>query len=274
MPGLPVVEITLPADLVGQPNGELDERVLSPVDDAGHRLHWRAAISWRAMQAHAAEDGVELEMSEGYRNLDGQIWFFENRWVDVDPGNARATTVWDGKRWWLPRGVVPSARPSTSNHGLGLAVDVIRDRPGVIGWLMVHAADYGWSWEAGINVDEPWHIHFWAGDSPLAAVLARIMPPVVPGAIPAPVPPTKEPEMVLWLVTDDPAYPRTPAGGGVYLCHAGLNVTWVQRGDTLDYFTKASIPTVELTVNQAQSLLVSFPGVGPSPRAAGATVGW
>ena len=74
-----------------------------------------------------------------------------------------------GGTWWRIPGTARAAVPGTSNHGWGLAVDTaLGDGPTharsiapAIPWLVDNAERFGWSWE---SQDEPWHIHYWAGD--------------------------------------------------------------------------------------------------------------
>jgi hypothetical protein len=254
MPGLPVVEIVMPAVLVGQMNGQLDDAVLVDIG-GGQRLAQNAALSWIAMAAAASDDGVQLEAGEGFRDLDRQIWFFEDRWVLVRPAKSKATTVWDGKQWWLPEGAVSAAYPGHSNHGWGLAVDVLL-RPGVLGWLIAHAHLYGWSWEAGINIEEPWHIHFFAGDEILPAVAARI-PQIIE-------PPVTEEELVLQIM-------RIPGctaifEGLVTKLPDGLPVvvhcTWISNGDRVADLEAHGVPSVDYTLGDMRRITL----LGPIPN--------
>lgn len=58
----------------------------------------------------------------------------------------------------------PAARPGTSNHGWGNAVDVFDDGSGRY-WAAMrrHAPKFGWSWDEGQRVGEPWHFRYVGG---------------------------------------------------------------------------------------------------------------
>lgn len=141
-----------PASINGLANGKFPDSALSPITGSvpGRMCH-EAARCWNAMAAAAQRDGVALS-TEGpagsYRTYAGQV------------------VVWD--LYKSGRGNL-AAKPGTSNHGLGLANDVLNaDRPGpVLSWLEAHAATYGFGWET----QESWHIHYIYGDAIPQAVL-------------------------------------------------------------------------------------------------------
>jgi LAS superfamily LD-carboxypeptidase LdcB len=54
------------------------------------------------------------------------------------------------------------AVPGTSNHNLGIAID-IKDSSGArLEWLAKNATSFGFSWE--VLPSEPWHLRYVAGD--------------------------------------------------------------------------------------------------------------
>lgn len=61
---LPIAPVTLPADLVGQPNGRIDAALLVDVGPSG-LLHHTAARAWRALVADAAANGLPLTYTYG-----------------------------------------------------------------------------------------------------------------------------------------------------------------------------------------------------------------
>lgn len=161
----------LPADLDGQANGKVARSLLGPVP--GGTLHWRAAMAWNAMCAAAWQDGVLLEprhVLDSYRSLALQERLFESRYSDQPQGTAEPV-VHQGRRRWLKPGLAPAARPGTSMHGWGLAVDVDRVQQGARWtWLKANAHRFGWDWA---YEDEPWHLCYGAGDSWPAPVQAH-----------------------------------------------------------------------------------------------------
>ena len=109
-----------------------------------------------------------------------------------------------------------AAVPGTSNHGLGLALDlcekvngkVVSISPRAVKWLIKHAATYGFSAEAQ---SEPWHWRYVAGDKIPAAVIAfersqnvTAPAPVVTAPVPpAPVAPAPPQEVTVIAVKGD-----------------------------------------------------------------------
>ncbi|HVF74247.1 MAG TPA: M15 family metallopeptidase [Acidimicrobiales bacterium] len=137
-----------PTPVPGRSNGQLHSTDLITV---GPRCvaYRPAATSLHLLLAAARHEGVDLATSECYRPYDGQV-------------EERAA--------WGPC----AARPGTSMHGWGKAVD-FRDRRGGLtfsspayAWLKANASHYGWNhpgWArpGGSGCDEAWHWE-WVGD--------------------------------------------------------------------------------------------------------------
>ncbi len=101
-------------------------------------LYGPAARGLDAMTRAAAADGVTVRCVALYRDF---------------PGQVRMRRVWEQRG--KPQN---AARPGTSSHGWGTALDVERSEPGVLQWMVEHGRAYGW--------DHP----FWAGP-PIGASL-------------------------------------------------------------------------------------------------------
>lgn len=124
------------------PNGVLPDEALCPATAGGqHRLRCDAAVAYRLLAAKYADAlGTDLCITDSYRSLGAQ---------------ERAHLVKPGL----------TASPGTSQHGLGLAVDlcggVERFGSPQNDWLLAHAPTYGWThpaWAApGGSKPEPWH---------------------------------------------------------------------------------------------------------------------
>jgi hypothetical protein len=71
--------------------------------------------------------------------------------------------IYKGKAWYLKKGMAPMAVPGSSNHNLGIAIDIANASGKRLEWLAKHAPRYGWSWEFTSGA-EPWHIRYVAGD--------------------------------------------------------------------------------------------------------------
>jgi hypothetical protein len=178
----PVRDVIRPAVLAGQSNGHLADSILVSVPgQAGGptvRLVAPAAAAWQALCAAARSAGHILKASgpyDSYRPYDVQVSTFTTRYTTTKLA-GRPSRTWQGHTWWQRPGTAVAAVPGTSNHGLGLAVDVgveLDGDPGTesltaaaLGWLIANELRFGFSHEIQ---SEPWHIRYWAGDRPPAA---------------------------------------------------------------------------------------------------------
>jgi hypothetical protein len=185
-----IVPVSLPADLKGVTPGKLPENLLRPAAGGG-KLHWIAAAAWAAMVEAAKADGVELKPTSSgdvYRDYDSQKRGFLQRY-QLEPIQGTSTKEFEGKKWYLKKGMAMLATPGKSQHNLGIAVDVhSASEPKRINWLIANVEKFGWSWE--VVPSEPWHIRYVAGDKIPAAVKAYmdkngISAPVAGSATPA-----------------------------------------------------------------------------------------
>jgi hypothetical protein len=175
---LPITPVTLPADLVGQPNGRIPSELLVDVGPSG-LLHHLAARAWKALVADAAANGLPLTYTYGgtYRTIPAQTVLFESRYV---PGGAGGGCKFYKGGWWCKKtaNLSTAAVPGTSNHGIGLAVDSaagvhpqsatsISSHP-QWPWFRANVERYGFSWELQ---SEAWHIRYVTGDAIPQAVL-------------------------------------------------------------------------------------------------------
>lgn len=126
-------------------NGEVPEDWLCKIGVGNHKLRSDAAVSFAKMNAAFKKDtGKELAVTDSYRSLESQISVAERK-----PGFA--------------------ARPGTSNHGWGIALDLgggTQDGSGVqYEWLVANGEKYGWEnpgW-AQRNSYELWHWEYVPG---------------------------------------------------------------------------------------------------------------
>jgi hypothetical protein len=173
---LPIRPVHLPWVLVGQQNGTLPDSILTQVAGQGDgpivRLVDVAARAWTALSedCHLATGHTvqTTGTADSYRTLAQQRALFLDRYTLTYLPN-RPTKEWQGRTYWLKPNEATAAVPGTSNHGLGLAVD-IASVSAVMAWLLAHALDYGWSWELE---SEPWHLRYYPGDIIPPAVLAH-----------------------------------------------------------------------------------------------------
>lgn len=125
----------------GHQNGRIPADQLAKIGQGGHVLESAAAKQWKAMRAAAKADGVTLSLTDSYRSYDAQ--------VDVRRRKGHQ---------------VATAKPGTSVHGWGRAVDANVNDPKTLAWLRANGAQYGWinpAWaqKAGKSF-EPWHFEF------------------------------------------------------------------------------------------------------------------
>lgn len=129
--------VTVPTTL----NGRLSANQLCDLPQAGHAMQPRAAIAFTELNAQfEARFGTEICISDSYRSLNGQYSVAARRGAFA-------------------------ARPGTSQHGLGLALDLCsstyRDSA-KWSWLKANAPVFGfdnpaWARRGGSGMYEPWH---------------------------------------------------------------------------------------------------------------------
>jgi LAS superfamily LD-carboxypeptidase LdcB len=106
---------------------------------------------------------------------------FNDRYSLKDEGRVpQITRQYQGKTWYLKKGKSPSGVPGTSNHGLGLAIDLDVSNPKVAAWLCSNAPKYGFYLQ-GSDPKSPefelWHWQYCEGDTlpkPLADAIKAL----------------------------------------------------------------------------------------------------
>jgi len=187
---LPIVKVVLPADIVNQPNGNLDVSLLVQIHPRG-KMHHTATRAWRALVAWAGIQGLPLTFTYGgmYRTYDEQVTLFKQRYT-TSYISGQPSKWWNGQWWYLRkdpntgRSLAGAAVPGTSNHGRGLAIDTAFDKDPLdglgpddataitahpkFGLFRDNVIRFGFSYE---DQSEPWHIRYVAGDKIPQAVL-------------------------------------------------------------------------------------------------------
>lgn len=248
----PVYQRVLPANLVNVSNGNLPSDLLVSVNFPGRkgaRLHFQTARCWYAMadacQKHTGATLTVVSSADAYRSYANQLSTFLARYEPVSfavyavtrPSFRRNFSYGSSKYWKLRAGMSPSATPGSSNHGLGIAIDVgvLTGDGRIIGvygsaawdWFLAHAVEYGFSWEDQI---EPWHVRMFTGDKTPAAVLAfengnGTAPPVWPPFAP------EQAQWGLWPLAEKPRIGTGAQGEvvrylqGVIFWKGGGNIT-------------------------------------------------
>jgi hypothetical protein len=166
-----IVPVKLPKDLQGIEPGKLPAHLLRSVPGGG-KLHHIASYAWEAMVDRAKKEGVVLKPTSSgdtYREYEFQKRGFLQRY-QLQPIPGRSTKTFEGKTWYLKKGMAMLATPGKSQHNLGLAVDVhSASDPKRLKWLIANVKDFGFSWE--VVPSEPWHLRYVCGDNVPAAVL-------------------------------------------------------------------------------------------------------
>jgi hypothetical protein len=165
-----IVPVKMPAALRNVEPGKLHPSLLRDIPSGG-KLFYLAADAWNAMVEAAKAAGVELKPTSSgdlYRSYDSQKAGFLSRYSLENTGTG-STKTFEGKTWYLKKGMAMLATPGKSQHNLGLAVDIANaSEKKRINWLIANVEKFGWSWE--VVPEEPWHIRYVSGDTPTAAV--------------------------------------------------------------------------------------------------------
>ena len=159
-----IVPVKLPSDLKGVEPGKLSANLLRAVPGGG-KMHWIAACAWTAMVEKAKSEGLELKPTSSgdtYRDYETQKKGFLTRY-QLKPVAGTSTKTFEGKTWYLKKGMAMLATPGKSQHNLGLAVDVhSASEPKRINWLIANVKEFGFSWE--VVPSEPWHLRYVCGN--------------------------------------------------------------------------------------------------------------
>ena len=165
-----IVPVKLPVSLKNVDPGKLHPSLLRDIPKGG-KLHYLAADAWNAMVDAAQKDGIELKPTSAgdlYRSYDAQKSGFLQRY-QLEPVVGTSTKTFEGKTWYLKKGMAMLATPGKSQHNLGLAVDIhSAGEKKRLDWLIKNVVKFGFSWE--VVPSEPWHIRYTEGDAVPQAV--------------------------------------------------------------------------------------------------------
>jgi hypothetical protein len=123
----------VPVELAAYGNGKIPSTALHPVGNTGHRLWAPAADSLGTLIADARRAGVHIGITDSYRPYAEQVDLARRKGLYSQGGLA--------------------ARPGTSDHGWGLAVDLDLDSKAQA-WMRANAGRYGFVED---TPREPWH---------------------------------------------------------------------------------------------------------------------
>jgi hypothetical protein len=210
LPFRPESAVPTPASVAEYPNGKIPLHALRPCGIGNFVLEPDAARAMRAMVAAAARDGVRLSATGTYRSYAAQVAAFdgtqealwdapyvgryvpEHLWATYEASGRRFTSdvrMWNGVRWRRRAGTAGAARPGTSNHGTGVAVDlaelnaagsVVSLSAPTLAWLAANGPRFGY-WNTVKS--EKWH---WCWIGPVSQAVLDYEAPAV--SVPEPQP--------------------------------------------------------------------------------------
>lgn len=167
-------------------NGQLPSSILEKIGIGNYLMVREAARAHRALMAKAKRDHIKLWASGSpYRNFDGQVALFYKRYDKIPKPAPWRKEFWQGVWWYLKKNrygkpVASAAKPGTSNHGKGCAIDWARKNSlGItvnldtktLDWLAENAPKFGFY---NTVKTENWHWCWVLGDGPMPpAVLAE-----------------------------------------------------------------------------------------------------
>lgn len=186
LPFKPESAVKTPTCAKGHDNGKLPSSILEPIGMGRFVMVREAARAHRALMKKAKRDGIRLWTSGSpYRSYEGQVDLFKRRYDKTPKPAPWRKEFWQGEWWWLKknrfgRPVAGAAKPGTSNHGKGCAIDWARknslgvtvslDEKTLI-WLKNNAPNFGFF---NTVKSENWHWCWVLGDGPMPpAVLAE-----------------------------------------------------------------------------------------------------
>jgi D-alanyl-D-alanine carboxypeptidase len=117
-------------------NGRVPESDLVPLGHAGQRLAAPAAAAFADLEAAARADGISFRVTDSYRSFEEQVDVARRKGLYSEGGLA--------------------AKPGTSQHGWGLAVDLGLDARAQA-WMRSNAGKFGFVEDVP---REPWHWTF------------------------------------------------------------------------------------------------------------------
>lgn len=161
-------------------NGEIPMEYLGKVviGKSGYLLEKHAAVKFSALLvAFKAQFGKDFEIIGPYRTIKVSNDIFDWAYFDLKGAARKKGTCPDSPTWnGKSKKCVAAAKPGTSKHGWGQAMDIggFDDGPGnkYFDWMEINARKYGWINPAWAKVRgpgyEPWHWEY-IGDDLFAA---------------------------------------------------------------------------------------------------------
>lgn len=283
MDTIPTSDVTLPKFIADRKhlNGKLDPAWLRCPDNRGDSMTWKlftpVSYAMQALQIEAKADGVAIPVGNSnvidttgrYRTYERQVALFYERYT-TDITKAKTpyvTRSWEGRTWYLKKGMAMAATPGTSNHGYGLADDVAEDPDSddstpvlgidsaTLGWMRDVAPLHGWGLDTRV---EPWHWHWYMPDNP--NTLTQRTVDVLAGAG------VTVPDLSNFGFTVPKPTPPPPPPMGKYTVVAGDSWWKISQklGVSMDALIAANPPATSATIIHPGQVL-NVPGGVPVP---------
>lgn len=173
-PVYPVIPLRIPPVLQKVENGKVPTKLLKKVK-CGGLMYLDAANAFNKLYDAALKVGITLKNMGDYRTFERQEAMFNDRYSVKDEGRVpKVTRYYNRKIWFLKKGKSPSGVPGTSNHGLGLAIDLGEESNGRVvnlsarslKWLCKNAPKYGFYMQVSDPKSpefEAWHWQYCVG---------------------------------------------------------------------------------------------------------------
>ncbi len=126
----------IPRELAAYGNGRIPAAAMDPVGETGHKLWAPASAAFEQLLSAAAADGVDIGITDSYRSYDVQVDVVRRKGLYSEGGLG--------------------AKPGTSQHGWGMAVDLDLDAEAQT-WMRTNAGRFGFVED---TPREPWHWGF------------------------------------------------------------------------------------------------------------------
>jgi LAS superfamily LD-carboxypeptidase LdcB len=123
----------VPVDLAAYGNGKIPSQALRSVGGTDHKLWAPASVALESLLTAARRDGVQIGINDSYRSYAEQVDMVRRKGLYSQGGFA--------------------AKPGTSDHGWGMAVDLDLN-PKAQAWMRANAGRFGFVED---TPREPWH---------------------------------------------------------------------------------------------------------------------
>jgi hypothetical protein len=154
------------------PDGNVHEWL---AEQYGCSVEESKGVTFQLLYGGIDDDFKQIPYFKAVSDYIDEMWIetqkkgFLQRYSLEDTGTGK-TKTFEGKTWYLKKGMATLATPGKSQHNLGIAVDVANAaEPKRLKWLIDNVKKFGFSWE--VVPEEPWHLRYVCGDNLPQAVV-------------------------------------------------------------------------------------------------------